>query len=492
MPQSCVDYLKATVSSQTEFTQDIIQGFVRGDVAELPAGTVSVVLGAESRRFKYDFFYNGTPGPFSGFNVGDPDGGRNSFMDYFAEALIPILKDAPFARSLDLSLGYRNSTAEFTDTINDVQSDERSSDAYKVELSWAPISSTRLRASYQKSVREPNFGELFSSSLSFPQIFDPCSIYTGARTGPDAAAVRALCVAQGISASVVDQFVATPGGQAQTVTDGNTNLEAEEADTYTIGVVYLSESDRQWLSRLRGSLDYYNIEISDALIGVSTNDVIADCFNYTGNNPGFDPNYAACQAIFRSGGSILAAENPNDPVNGAYKIENQGTIKTSGIDMQLAYGMDLDWLGAPASAGGLDFSLLVTYILEWEQNGIDYTGTIPYFGAGLGQAFPDWKAVFSIGYDAGPFGADLRARYIDGMENRLKAEFPGETFSIVYLDAAVSFDFWDDKGTLRVGVNNLTDEEPELYAPNVQSGTDPSTYDVVGRRAFAQVQFKFE
>ena len=497
----CIDYLSAVVSSQTELKQEIIQGFIRGDIFEMPAGDLSVVLGAESRRFNYDFFYNGTPGPFSGFNVGDPDGGKNSFMDYFAEALIPIARDLPFIASLDLSLGYRSSTSEFKDTINNVKSDENTSDAYKVELSYAPITAVRLRASYQKSIREPNFGELFQSSTSFPQIFDPCSSYSNLRNGPDAAAVRQLCIDTGVAAGVVDTFVASPGGQAQTVTDGNTDLQAEEADTYTIGGVFLSESDNQWLSRLRGSLDYYNIEISDALIQVDTNGLIADCFNYTGNNPSYDIEYAPCTGMFRSGGTILAMENPSDP-NGYFQFENQGTIKTSGIDVQIAYGMDLDWFGAPAGAGGLDFSLLLTHVLEWDQEGIDYTGTIPYFGAGLGQAFPEWKANFSIGYDAGPIGVDFRARYIDGMTNRVKAEFPGETFfgvvdpgpdvdSIVYMDASVSFDFWDDKAQIRVGVNNLTDEEPELYAPNVQSGTDPSTYDVVGRRAFAQLNLRF-
>jgi outer membrane receptor protein involved in Fe transport len=170
--------------------------------------------------------------------------------------------------------------------------------------------------------------------------------------------------------------------------------------------------------------------------------------------------------------------------------------------------MDLDWLGAPASAGGLEFSLLATYVLEYIQSqsptlpGLEYEGTVAYFGAGLGQSFPEWKATFNIGWDAGPVGVDLRARYIDSMENRMKVDFPGETYfgvndpgpdvdSIIYLDAAVSWEFLEDTAELRVGVNNLTDEEPQLYAPNVQSGTDPSTYDVVGRRAFAQLNLKF-
>ena len=56
------------MSSQTELKQQIIQGFVRGDLFEMPAGDLSVVLGAESRRFKYDFFYNGTPGGYHSGN----------------------------------------------------------------------------------------------------------------------------------------------------------------------------------------------------------------------------------------------------------------------------------------------------------------------------------------------------------------------------------------------------------------------------------------
>lgn len=42
-----------------------------------------------------------------------------------------------------------------------------------------------------------------------------------------------------------------------------------------------------------------------------------------------------------------------------------------------------------------------------------------------------------------------------------------------------------------LGVNNVTDEETPVYSPNVQSGTDPSTYDIIGRRAFASVNLRF-
>src|SRR5690606_302414 len=64
------------------------------------------------------------------------------------------------------------------------------------------------------------------------------------------------------------------------------------------------------------------------------------------------------------------------------------------------------------------------------------------------------------------------------------------TDAAVYLDAAASLSLFDHV-TFRVGVNNLLDRKPETYSPNVQSGTDPSLYDVIGRRVFFQANVNF-
>jgi outer membrane receptor protein involved in Fe transport len=45
--------------------------------------------------------------------------------------------------------------------------------------------------------------------------------------------------------------------------------------------------------------------------------------------------------------------------------------------------------------------------------------------------------------------------------------------------------------TIRGGVNNVTDQLPRLYSPNVQSNTDPSMYDVLGRRYFVGFDLRF-
>ena len=49
----------------------------------------------------------------------------------------------------------------------------------------------------------------------------------------------------------------------------------------------------------------------------------------------------------------------------------------------------------------------------------------------------------------------------------------------------------NDTVVLRAGVNNVTDEEPRVYSPGVQANTDPSTYDVLGRRYYVGLTARF-
>src|SRR5690606_35892077 len=46
---------------------------------------------------------------------------------------------------------------------------------------------------------------------------------------------------------------------------GNPNLEQEDATTYTIGAVISSPVDSPWLSRLNLAVDYYNVDLTDAI-----------------------------------------------------------------------------------------------------------------------------------------------------------------------------------------------------------------------------------
>ncbi|MFO0333533.1 MAG: TonB-dependent receptor domain-containing protein [Pseudomonadota bacterium] len=495
LSEACKSFLRAEGGISREFRQRILQGFVTGNVAELPAGDVGVVLGAEWRGFTYAFNPGAASGAIYGFNSQSPARGKNSFKDVFTELYVPILKDAPFAQVLDLTLGYRQSQADFRDLRRNTAGDN-TSDSYKVELSWQPLDYLRGRASYQRAVRSPNFGELFDGNTSAPQYFDPCSSESAIRRGANAAQVQALCVATGVGAAAYPNFAATPGGQITTQVTGNTELNPEKADTITFGVVFNSP----WggaLERLTASLDYYSIEIDGAILTPDPNLFVADCYNYFGNNPTYSATYAACQQVIRSANNISR-------INGAPGVVpfpgvNATTIATDGIDLQVDYG-----IGMPALFGqesDLRLNLLVNYLLSFERQDrpsvpkIDYAGSVSYFGQDLGTSFPELKANLTAGYRVGPVSADVRLRFIDSMVNRASLQFAGQpTFtgvpSMTYVDLGLTWRFMEG-ASIRVGINNLTDKEPPLYSPNVQSGTDPSLYDVIGRRIFGQVNFKF-
>jgi outer membrane receptor protein involved in Fe transport len=497
LSQQCIDYLEVSSTASTEFSQTVVQGYVTGDAFELPAGPVSVVLGAEYRGFDFAFDPGSGGGPISGFNAQNPNSGTNSFEDIFTEALIPLTANQPWAQSLDLTLGYRFSQSEFTDGVTGNTGGSNDS-AYKAELSWTPLDYARVRASYQHAVRAPNFGELFGGGGAAPQYFDPCSVTTQARTGADSAQVRALCAATGVAAP--DLYAQTPGTQASITTSGNTNLNPESADTYTVGMVFSSPVQNQWMERFQGSLDYWYIDISSPILSPGVNQIIADCYNYYGNNSTYDASYASCLTIVRGGGDIFFLTDPTNAA-GLFPGVNGGQQQASGLDLQINYGFDLDWLGAPSWAGSIQTQFLLTHLLEWNQQELstlpvlDFAGTASFFGEGLGTSFPEWKALWNTRWSVSDFDFDLRGQYVSSMENRANIIFPGETSftgtdSIWYWDAGATWNVTEG-ASVRLGVNNLFDEQPPEYAPNVQSGTDPSLFDVVGRRVFGQIVLRY-
>lgn len=501
--QDCIDFLNETGFTKSTFTLRVAQGYVTGDVVDLPAGPLGLVLGAEKRWWKYDFDPGTLFGPIAGFNTADPAGGTNTFTDFFAEARVPLFKDQPFARNAELDFTFRRSKSDFNDIVNGVNGEPTSDNAYGVTGNWEPVDRIRLRGSYQHSVRAPNFVELFSGGGSFPQYFDPCSVGTNFRTTGGAAATT-LCSQTGLGAGVAS-YVQTPGSQAFIGVTGNTDLKPETGDTWTVGAV----AQRFGIT---ASIDYYNIKIKDAIFAPDPNVIIAACYGYHGINPSLAFSSPYCSGDLDNNpatpNTSIFARTPNIsyisiPValggdgNGYFQAINQGVIKTSGVDVQLGYSLPTDFV-SPGSK--LSANLLLNYLREFKVEELpgltlDYAGTVSYFGEGLGTSFPRWKGYLNLAWNMKPFTLESRIRYINKMKNRSIVQFPGEDAqftgvpSVWYFDFAAEADF--RPLTLRVGLNNAFNKRPPEYHPNVQSGTDPSLYDVIGRRAYVQATLRY-
>lgn len=500
----CISYIGRTSRTATTVEQTVIEGSVQGVAFELPAGELRVAMGIQYRENTYDYGSDpllatinpltphlgadGLPDggdiggvEIAGFNAASNLSGSTNNLDIFGEALIPILANKSFVESLELTLGYRASDYNTIGTTS----------AYRADLDWAIANGWRVRGGYNRSVRAPSVGELYSPmNVGFPAIGeaaidapggDPCDVNGFYRNGPNADAVRQLCLDQGLAASAVDNFEYL-NNQVNGFSGGNPNLKEETADTWSFGLVYQSRMQSPWLSRLSGSLDYYNIEIKKVISSVSIFDALEGCFNGTGENPNYDVSNSYCQLFDRdplSGGIINAIAN----------LDNLGGARTSGIDLQV------DWSVNSGDVGSSDWGTFgINSVISWLDRSddsvveggvwIDRTGTI---SDTFGTTYPKWKSLVTGSWAKGPVNASLRWRHVGemniyGSTEKLKATD--------YFDLMANYDM-NDTVQIRVGVNNISDQKPRTWDPGVQANTDPSTYDTLGRRYFIGLTGKF-
>ncbi len=467
----CADFVGVAAKNSAQIEHNMAEATLSGDLFSLPAGAVSATFGAFWQEMTYRSLKDEIlrSGDVSGFNAEDNISGRVANSDLFVEAYVPLLNDMTGVQSLGLTVGYR-----FSDNTP-----SGSNSSYKAELDWSINDDWRVRGGYQRAVRAPNIAELFSpQNEDNPEVDDPCNVGSIQRTGPDAAQVEALCIAQGIPANVLTTYTQS-NAQIDALAGGNPDLFEETADTYTLGVVWTPT----FVDRLSVSLDYYDIEVSDAIDNIDPSTVVARCFNADGANPSYDPNNFYC-SLFGRFTATSEIEDLEETQN------NIGGIRTSGIDLQIDYGFDI------GNFGDIGINFVSTYVNNFERQELpgdiwlDFVGTI---GDNVGETLPDYKMSLTTVWNYAAFSTALRLRYLPAMDLEDKV-ISGSTDpgvgSVVYADLSSRWQV-NDALSLRLGIENLTNEDPQLFSPDVDSGTDPSTYDVIGRRYFFSATYKF-
>ena len=120
--------------------------------------------------------------------------------EVFGELLIPVVKDIPFFQSVNVDIAARYSDYVLSGGTN----------TYKGDVDWAVMDGWRLRGGYERAIRAPSVNELFAGNSTYyanrtvqnsSGAGDPCDIRLPTRTGPNGAAVRALCLAEGLPAA---------------------------------------------------------------------------------------------------------------------------------------------------------------------------------------------------------------------------------------------------------------------------------------------------
>jgi iron complex outermembrane receptor protein len=489
----CVNYLVRPILNSTEFGQQVVEGTLQGGLLDLPGGQLRFAAGADYRRNTYDSRPDAqlVAGTLLNFPAGQvaPVSASVEVKELFGELLVPVLKDLPLAKSVSLDLAYR---------VSDYSSIGRVA-TYKATGDWALTDWLRLRGGYQRAIRAPSLGELYPnpgggqgliSSTASGQ-GDPCDVTGLLRRSAAAAQVRALCIASGVPASVVDIFRFN-GSTVQTRAPFSAALTEETADTYTAGVVFRSPVDHPLLSRASLSLDYYSIDVKNAVGFITAPVVLSGCFNTNGaSNPSYSATNSYCQLIVRDQtGAISEVLTPQ---------LNLAAYRTSGVDLQFDDSFDLADLGLPDGWGSLRLNLVVSYLAHYEIQNLagqpftDYAGTI---GNAQIDAFtisyPKWKATASASWRLEPVELTLAGRWSDSMYNSQDAGSASHTRagvdSRIYLDLTGRVRL-PDQFEVRGGVLNLADTQPPVWTG--EGATDPALFDILGRRLFVGVSKRF-
>jgi iron complex outermembrane recepter protein len=532
----CVTMLTPDLKNQNKITQSVVEFNLTGDLANMKAGPLGYALGTSYRENAFSF----TPDnlslnqnfidPIAGLFPNEPSKGEFDVSELYGELLVPIIGDGPTgAEHLTLELGARISDWSMPQV--------KSLSSYKTMFDWGITPKYRVRAGVNRAHRAPNLGELF---ITRTQVFGgdistrgdvcsprntaaPWSANAGAfNTGPAAAPPAAGSTAQqAAQTEAICRTLMGVGGASEYYRNavnqptlggvgiqnqlGNANLGEEQADTLTVGVVM--DFAENWTL----SVDYYEIEIEDMIALEGSDSIYQRCVS-TQFNPTGSPTAPACLLIQR------------DPTNGnAANIDrafnNEGRVLVEGVDLQLNWQKMM-------GAGGFNLQMLMNYNLTSETQDREDLVTFDWAGTN-GCALQiqcqgyDYRLFTTVGYFRGNWGLQLRHQFWPSIDSGACVTAPASTacrfglaagfgppavdenYQLFALSASYSF---MDRYSLRMGIENLLDEEPPLagFDPTTLpfptpaqhiggglGGGSGATYDPLGRRYFISMTMDF-
>jgi iron complex outermembrane receptor protein len=523
------DYLFDSRDFNTIYEQRLLSAYVTGDLFELPAGPVGVVLGGEWREDKIDSQpdFVASNGLLISFFA---DGGANGskwIRELFGEIDLPLMAGAPLVEELNVNISGRLTDEEFYGTNG----------TFALKGGWRPVAPLLLKFSYGTSFRAPNLRENFLRGQSgFLNVSDPCAV-------PNAAFVNgayvpsldlretfvlANCRREGRDPTRVG--IDSLGLSTNSVTNieqstgGSLDIRAETSRSITTGFAF----EEDWASSFRFAFNfnYYDIKVKGAIVEPGSAFIINDCFLREETVRSEFCDRLTYQQTERQLISRVAAG-----------FLNRDVEAVRGIDINTTFGYDLQ-LGQEEI--GLSLNFVANKLLE--RSNIQRTGVnqfvenefVDRFG------FPEWTGRATLGVRWEDFLFTYQVRYIGEIGNEINGvpfndRFPlGDAFSRGPVGGVPAFsptclgrgsangvvagdgifcrpvgtadEYFEhttslrwDNGDLRIiaGIRNIFDTAPPRVSPRVGGFTQISNtplgtgYDLEGREFFAQVLYRF-
>lgn len=432
------------------------------DLFSLPAGPIGFAVGVEYRRETASINQDAALLSGNSYRQGVQAAYSGSFdvAEIYGEALIPLIHDTPLIRKLDIGGAYRLSDYNLFGTHG----------TWKVEGNWEVDRNLRLRGTYQRVLRTPNFGEFAASTSSLPfnnlvtvdrlkprYGGDPCVLGTG-----DAA----QCARFGAPAAGSTNSNAASYLTGNYYYGGNPDIKPETGYTTTAGMVFTPT----FVPGLNVTVDWYELDLRGAVGVIQPIAAITSCYvtNPTAGNP-------LCALVTRNtDGSFKDAFVNN---------QNLGRLLQRGLDITASYTLRADWLPGKGLRASYQGNVVTSYVIQANATvaGIQCKGT---FGAtcssdGTTLVQPDYRHTAGLGwlFDKGVIQFDWQRI------GKVRSSTVGSTETIAAqntFDLSASRDFTDTI-TMSAGLYNIFDKTPPRVSTGGVFNTFPDTYDILGR-----------
>ena len=420
---------------------------LRGIVPQGESGGVAGYNGIPGLRFVPTGFKGDSNSSSVLFSSLRAIAGGYSVKEAFTEFHIPVLKDLPFAKSLEFSTAGRWASYSGSGSIW----------AWKLGASWALNDQFRIRATQSRDVRAATLRERFDQTRGGVNVQDPANANITVTTA--------------------------------SFSGGNPEVTPEAADTTTVGIVY----QPSFIEGFSTSVDWYRIDIADAIGQLTSQNVVTGCFN---------GDASLCQYVHRRD------DQPSGVIERVDNLFiNLATQYISGVDLETSYRRNVEWFGS--SAQSLTWRFYATYLdHNWIQNkGGPRDERVGQLGPGITTGpLPRYKFTTNVNYRIGPISAFLQGRWIDdGMLDRLRVESTtnipnsiddNSVPSTFYVDMNLGYKPGSDENlNIYLNVTNLLDRAP-VSTPDIigRAGTTeftPGLYDTVGRRFVLGLNYRF-
>jgi iron complex outermembrane receptor protein len=474
---------------QSTYIQRVASLSANGSLFDLPAGSVSLAAGVSYRKEST----NNDPDPLyvaPGLSPCDANQlctphtvGSFDVKEAYVELLIPILKDVPFAKSLNIDIGSRYSDYNtFGNTVNS-----------KFQVEWRPIDDLLLRGTVSEIFRAPTIGDLYAGAApNYPGFTDPCGHggavgHAGACGGsPDSTTFP------GGNPST------TPSGQIPSVVIGSAAaanlgipvpaLKPETGTSFDYGFVY----NPSWFDGFSTNVDLWRVIIHNQITAVAPQTAANICYAVNvATNP-------YCELIQRAASGFI---------NEIYQPSvNLGNLVSSGVDFAFRYKLP------ETQFGNFSAAFQATYLSQYNNEvapGLpgDYVVTdAGHYDNNNLVSYPRWRGLGSLNWSLGNWQATYQVQWvgkqivgwnqIDQPSNAVAGLGPNTTFTVGnYFNQSVTVGYnIEPLNTLvQFGVNNVFDKQPPILGSNntINANTDPTTYDIIGRYFFARATVKF-